>query len=180
MTVYDLWLPILASGLTTHVLSTIAWVVLPHHKPDWQKLPDEDKLHETITRSVPPGQYIFPFARDGETAKSESFQKKSEQGTGTLVIWNNPPNMAKAILQTLTAFMVIAFVIGYLASLALQPGAEFMKVFQFVTSAGLLAYVSAHFPFVFWFRRKMAMEIVDGVVFAIATGLVFASLWPAA
>lgn len=178
MTVYELWLPILAAGIATHVLSTIAWVALPHHKPEWQKLPGEDQLHDTLTKSVPAGQYIFPHARDGATANSESYQKKSQQGTGMLIIWRKPTSMGKAILLTLTGFMVVAFVIGYLASLALKPGAEFMKVFQFVTTAALLAHVSAHFPHVFWFRRKMAMELLDGVVFAIATGLCFAWLWP--
>lgn len=180
MSVYDLWLPILVAGIVTHVLSTISWAVLTHHRRDWQKLPDEDQLHDTLTKAVPAGQYIFPYAQDGETAKSENFQRKSQQGTGMLIVWNNPTNMGKAILQTLTGFMLVAIVIGYLASLALRPGAEFMKVFQFVTSAGLLAYVSAHFPFVFWFRRRIALEVLDGVIFSIATGLCFALLWPAA
>lgn len=180
MTVYDLWLPIIASGLATHILCTIAWVALPHHKPDWEKLPEEDQLHETLTKKVPAGQYIFPHAGDGETARSEAFKKKADQGTGMLIIWNKPTNMGQAILKTLTSFMIMAFVIGYLASLALKPGAEFIKVFQFVTTAGLLAYLSAHFPHVFWFRRKMAMEVIDGLVLAVAAGLIFAWLWPAA
>lgn len=180
MTVYDLWLPILVAGIVTHVLSTLAWVVLPHHRPEWQRLPDEDSLHATITKSVPAGQYIFPYARDGETVKTEQFQEKADQGTGMLIVWPTQTNMGKAILQTLISFLIIAFVIGYMASIALPRGAAFVKVLQFVTTAGLLAHVSAKFPFVFWFRRKIAMDVLDGVVFAVATGLIFAALWPKA
>lgn len=178
MTVYELWLPILAAGLATHVLCTIAWTVMPHHRPEWQKLPDEDRLHKTFTESVPPGQYVFPHARDGKTANTEEFQKKYQACSGMLIVWSSPTSMGKAILCTLTSLMVVAFVIGYLASLALPRGAEFIKVLQFTMTAGLLAHIAAKFPFVFWFRRKIILDVLDGVVYAVATGLIFAALWP--
>ncbi len=178
MTVYELWLPILAAGLATHVLSTIAWTVMPHHRPEWQKLPDEDQLHKKFTESVPPGQYIFPYAADGKAANTEEFKKKYQACSGMLIVWSSPTSMVKAILCTLTSLMIIAFVIGYLASIALPRGAEFMKVLQFTMTAGLLAHIAAKFPFVFWFRRKIILDVLDGVVYAVATGLIFAALWP--
>ena len=179
MSVSDLWIPILLSGLATHILSTLAWTVLPHHKPEWKRMPEEDDLHRLLTeKKVPPGQYVFPFAEGGADAKSEAYQKKASACAGMLIIWPSPPNMGKAIAFTLATFMVIAFVIGYLASLALPPGAAFMKVVQFVTTAALLAHIAAKDRFVFWFRRRTAMDVVDGVAFAVATGLIFAALWP--
>ena len=51
-------------------------------------------------------------------------------------------------------------------------------MFQFVTIAGLLVHVAAKFPYAFWFRRKIAMDVDDGIVYAIATGIVFGLLWP--
>lgn len=177
--VFDLWLPIVASGIATHVLSTLAWTVLPHHKPEWRHLPQEDQLHSLLTdKTVPPGQYIFPYAGDYQKVNTDEYRRKQEACSGMLIIWPTPTNMGKAIGLTLITFLIIAFVIGYLASLALPRGAEFQKVLQFVTTAGLLAHVSAKFPFVFWFRRKIAMDVIDGVVFALATGLTFAALWP--
>jgi hypothetical protein len=178
MNVYDLWLPILLSGLATHILSTLAWTVLPHHKPEWKRLPTEDQLHPLLMGQVPPGQYIFPFASDGKEAGTPAYQEKSRACSGMLIIWPGPTQMGKAIGLTLVTFMVIAFVIGYLASLGLDKGAEFMKVLQFVTTAGLLAHIAGTFPFVFWFRRKTMMCVLDGLAFALATGLIFASLWP--
>lgn len=178
MSVYELWLPIVATGLATHILSTLAWTVLPHHRPEWQKLPNEDEFHGSLAGKVPAGQYVFPFAQDNQTVKSEAYQRKAGSCSGMLIIWPSPTNMAKAIGLTFTSFLIVAFVIGYLASLGLARGAEFLKVLQFVSTAGLLAHLSAKFPFVFWFRRKIAMDVLDGAVYALATGLIFAALWP--
>jgi hypothetical protein len=178
MSVVDLWLPILAAGLATHILSTIAWVVLPHHKPEWQKYPNEDELLGQLAKNAQAGQYIFPYARSSEDVNSDAYKEKLSKCRGMLVLWPTPTHMGKAIGLTLVAFLIIAFVIGYLASMGLQPGADFMKVFRFVTTAGLLAHIAAKFPFVFWFRRKVAMDVLDGVVFALVTGLIFAALWP--
>jgi hypothetical protein len=177
MNVYDLWLPIVLTGLATHILSTLAWTVLPHHRPEWQKHAKEDELLELL-RSSPAGQFIFPYAASGEEMKSEAYKSKMGKCQGMLVLWATPISMGKAIGLTLLSFLVIAFVIGYVASIALPRGTEFMRVVQLVTTVGLLAHVAARFPNVFWFRRKSAMEVLDGVVFAIVTGLIFASLWP--
>ena len=88
--------------------------------------------------------------------------------------------MVTAIINTIVFFMFAAFAIGYLASLALPAGASFLQVVQFVVTTGLLTHCAAHFPHVFWFRRRIAMEIVDGVVYAAVMGLVFTYFWPAA
>ncbi len=179
MSITELWLPIVLSGLATHILSTLAWTALPHHKPEWQKLPVEDELFDLLTqRQTAPGQYIFPFMRNPEVTKTDEFRQKSGKCSGMLVVWPNPIHMGKSIGLTFVTFMIIAFVIGYLASIGLPAGAGFTRVLQFVTTAGLLAHVSAKFPFVFWFPRRIAMDVLDGVVFAVATGLIFAWLWP--
>ncbi len=181
MTVYDLVWPILLSGLATHFLSTLFWTAMPHHKPEWQGMPAEDEFMDwTKKHSLNSGQYVFPFCADGKEAASAEFKQKQGTCNGMLIFWPTPTHMGKAIALTLTFFIIAAFVIGYLASLALQPGASFMKVFQFVTTAGLLAHCSAKFPFVFWFRRKIGMEIIDGVAYAVATGLIFSAMWPSA
>jgi hypothetical protein len=179
MSVFDLWLPILLAGLASHVLSTIAWTVMPHHKPEWNRLPIESELQDLIHKNaVATNQYMFPFAASGAEVQSEEFKQKQGKCTGMLVLWPTPLNMGKAIGFTLMFFLVSAFVMGYLASIALKPGAPFMRVFQFMTTAALLTHCAAIFPHAFWFRRKVGMELLDGVVFAIATGLIFASLWP--
>ena len=179
MSVFELWLPVALSGLATHILSTLAWMAFPHHKPEWKRLPVEDEFQDWLNdQKVAPDQYLFPCSHDAYEKKSESVHRKSGNCQGTLILWKNPTNMGTAIGLTLAFFFVAAFVIGYLASLALPAGAPFLRVLQFVTTAGLLTHCAGKFPGVFWFRRRVAMDLVDGVVYAIATGLIFAALWP--
>jgi hypothetical protein len=179
MSVFDLWLPILLSGLATHVISTLAWMVLPHHKPDWKKLPVEDEFQDWLDeKGVSPDQYLFPHTHDPKEMKSDSFKQKQGKCRGMLVLWSTPPNMGVNIAQTLAFFFVAAFLIAYVASLGLSKGASFLDVFRFVTTVALLTYCAGQFPGVFWFRRRVAMDLLDGVAHAVATGLIFAMLWP--
>lgn len=181
MTVYELWLPILLAGLATHVISTICWTALPHHKPEWNRLPVEDEFIGLLeTGNVPPNQYIVPHAAHGQQAGSEEYLTKAARCSAMVVVWEAPLRMGPAILKTLIYFFAAAFCIGYLASLGVPRGAEFGRVLQFVTTAALLTHCFAHFPHVFWFRRRIGLELVDGAAQAIATGLIFAALWPAA
>jgi len=181
MTVHDLWTPIIASGVATHILSTLNWTVLPHHKPEWNRLPNEDQFIDALhAANVPANQYMVPFAETGAEAQAPEFQARQAKCRGMLILWDAPLNMGTAIGQTLGFFLFAAFCIGYLASLGLVAGAPFLKVFQFVTTAGLLAHCYAHFPHVFWFKRRIALEVLDGIVYAVATGLIFAALWPSA
>lgn len=180
MSVFELWLPILLSGAASHVLSTIAWTVLPHHKPEWNRLPVESELQTLLQdRNIQANQYIFPFAANGNKAHSDEFQARQSKSSGMLVLWPTPTSMGKAIGLTFAFFLTAAFVMGYLGSLAMKPGTSFLRVFQFMATAGLLTHCAGLFPHVFWFRRRVAMELADGIVFAIVTGLIFASLWPA-
>ena len=180
MSVFELWIPIVASGIAVHVLSTLAWTVLPHHRPEWQKLPVEDAFQDLIAdQKVPAGQYMIPFAASGKECNSEEYAAKDKKCRGMLVLWATPPNMGKAIGFTLLYFLFSSFLIGYLASIALAPGATFVRVFQFVFTTALLTFCAAHFPHVFWFRRKIAMELLDGLVFALASGTIYGLLWPA-
>lgn len=182
MSVFDLWLPILLSGVATHIASTIAWTVSPHHKPEWKKLPAEDDLLDLLDeKQVAAAQYLFPYADDPKEMGTPEFQEKMKtRCRGMLVLWPKPVSMGQAIGLTFAFFMVAAFVIGYLSSVAFAPGADRMDVFRLVFTAGLLCHAAGPFPGVFWFRQHFAMEVLDGVVYALITAGLFAWLWPAA
>ncbi len=180
--VWSLWLPIIVSGVALFFASWAAWMLLPHHKPEWTGLPDENTVMETLRRTnVPPGQYMFPYSSKPEDWKSEEFQRRRETGpTGTLTVWEKPPNMGVNMLCTVLFFVIANFVIGYLAGIALDPGESFMKVFQFVGTAGILTYGTANILNGIWFGRKMVADIIDGIAYGLITGLIFAALWPGA
>lgn len=174
MSVFELWLPIVAAGVAVHMASTIAWIVLPHHKPEWPKLPARDSLFDWLRgQEVEPGQYVIPSGKDVPDGHPEAC-------VGTVFVWEGAPNMGANIGLTIANFLWISFLIGYLASLALGPGAGFMPVFRFTFVAAFLVHVMGGVAHVIWFRRKLLMDALDGLVFALITGLVFAALWPAA
>jgi hypothetical protein len=62
--------------------------------------------------------------------------------------------------------------------MAIPPGEGFGKVFRFVGTAGVLTYGTANILNGIWFGRKMVADIVDGVVYGLITGAIFALLWP--
>ena len=73
-----------------------------------------------------------------------------------------------------------SFFIAYLGTLALEPGADFLKVFQVTGTAGILAYAFGFVPNAIWFGthcRPLLMDIIDGVCFGLITGAVFGMLW---
>src|SRR5437763_1907033 len=57
-----LWLPILLSAVIVFVASSILHMVLPFHKSDYRRLPDEDKVTDALrSTGVTPGRvYVFP------------------------------------------------------------------------------------------------------------------------
>ncbi|MEN1680626.1 MAG: hypothetical protein AAGJ46_13640 [Planctomycetota bacterium] len=172
MSVFELWLPILLAGLAVHIACTIAWTAMPHHKPEWRPMDQQTDLIAWLKeKGAAPGQYIFPHH---ETAE------KPDGCQGMMVLWSQPPNMGANIGLTVAHSFAVSFVIGYLASLGVPAGAKFMEVFQFVTTAGILTHVFCGLPNVIWFRRKILMDVIDGLVYALITGAIFAALWPAA
>jgi hypothetical protein len=177
-----LWLPIVLSGVALFFASWIAWMFLPHHKAEWKGPPNEDALL-TALKSVglPPGQYMFPHPKTPDECKSDAFKAKLKAGpNGTLTLYSSPPSMGVNMLCTVLFFVIANFVIGYLAGQVIPPGADKMKVFQFVGTAGILTYGTANILNGIWFGRKMIADILDGVVYGLITGAIFAAMWPAA
>ncbi len=178
----SLWIPIVLSGMALFLASWAAWELLPHHKGEWQGLPDEEGVMTTLRKSnIPPGQYVMPHACTPQERKSDQFKSRMKAGpVGTLTVWKGRPNMAANMLCTILFFLIANAVIAYLAGIAIPPGRGFMFVFRFVGTAGILTYGTANILNGIWFGRKMVADICDGIVYGVITGLIFAAFWPAA
>lgn len=181
LSVWELWLPILISGVVLFFASAAAWMALPHHKPEWKGLPNEEAVNQTIRDTgVSPGQYMFPFCQKSEDWKSEEAKRRMKTGPhGTLAVWPGAPNMGVNMVCTVIFFTLVSFGLAYLATMATLPrGAGFMPVFRFMGTAGILTYGSANLLNGIWFRRKMLADIADGIVYGLITGLIFGLMWP--
>lgn len=175
-----LWLPILASAAAVWIASAIAWMAVGHHKKDWKGLPNEDAFLDYVRSSgIPPGNYGFPhFAGGCNTPEAKA---KWERGPlGLLNVWGKM-SMGRNMVLTFIVYLVVSAVIAYLAYQVPMMGVSFKQTFRFVGTAGVLAYSFAFLPNGIWFQqypRTMAMNVIDGIVFGLITGLVFAALWP--
>lgn len=181
----DLWLPILASAAAVWICSALFWMVVGHHKKDFDKAPDENALIGAVrSLGLPPGSYAFPDCGSGKDMKSPEFKKKWEEGPlGMLHLWKPGMAMGKNMVLTFLVYVVISVFIAYIGHQALPKGSDFTKVFRLLGSAGVLGYCFSTLPQGIWFQdkpRAMAMKFIDGVVFGLVTGAIFGALWPSA
>src|SRR5258707_10520525 len=92
-----LWLPILLAAIIVFFASFVMHMLLPYHRSDYQKLPDEDKLLAALRAAgLKRGLYVFPFCTHKEM-KSPAMQEKYKQGpVGLLTVFpSGPPVMPK-------------------------------------------------------------------------------------
>lgn len=190
-----LWLPILVSGVGVWIASALAWMAIGHHKKDRDAIANEQEFMDTISRmNIRPGNYGFPdFCQHDKLPRKERMQALKalydKHPQGLLQVWA-PTNMGANMLFTFLFYLFTSTVIAYLGWAALPHGtvagagnesALCWKVFQVLGTAGVLAYCFASFPNDLWFqkkRRAMVMNCIDGIIFGLITGAIFAWLWP--
>jgi len=179
----DLWIPILVGTFALQFASTMAWMVLPHHFGDHATVPSEADLMDWVSdQEIPAGSYMFPYPETAAEMNSKEHQERYAKGPrGTLHVYS-PVSMPLNILKTLLYFFCTVGTIAYITHVACPPGAEtttFLRVFRIAGTIGVLTYASSGVLDRIWFVRRMWTTMVDGVVFGLIVGIVFAVLWPA-
>jgi len=174
-------LPIIISSVAVFFTSFLSWMVIQLHRQDWGKLAREDQfLAATRSLDIAPGNYMFPSCSTAAERNSEEFRKKWKAGPrGTMTISSGDMAMGKNLVLTFLYFLVVNFCLAYLATLALKPGAEFMTVFRFVSTAALLAYLPAIVAHAIWFRCRISAHVIESVAFALIVGAICGAMWPA-
>jgi hypothetical protein len=175
-----LWLPVLLTSVLLFVFSAMAWMVMPHHRGDFRQTPCEDSLLPFLREAkIQPGRYMFPFA-NGNPGKDSVLKQKFEQGpVGQLTVFDGI-NMGANMIWTYVFFLVTSILIAYLAWFAMDghPDQSFMRVFRLVGTASILIYSCSAIPNDIWFKRPLVTNLVDGIVYGLTTGLIFAAMWP--
>src|ERR1700757_3559999 len=100
--IHVLWLPILLSAVIVFVASSIIHMVLPFHKSDYRKLPDEEKVLDVLrSAGTTPGRvYTFPYTTHKEMKAPETVEKFKRGPVGMLTILpSGAPNMGKFLGQ---------------------------------------------------------------------------------
>jgi hypothetical protein len=183
VTLAALWLPILLSAVIVFIASSIMHMVLPYHRSDYVRLPDEDGVTAALrTAGVKRGRYIFPHCTH-ENMKSPEVVEKYKQGpVGMLTIFpSGPPKMGKFLGLWFGFLLIIGIFVAYLAGRTLAPGTHYLQVFRVAGTAAFLAYGLGNLANGIWKGQPWPAtikEVVDGLIYGLLTAGTFGWLWP--
>jgi hypothetical protein len=179
----DLWLPILLSAVIVFVASSIMHMLLPYHRSDYQRLPDEDSVLAALRAAgLKRGLYIFPFCTHNEMKSPAVIEKYKQGPVGMMtVLPNGPPAMPKFLGLWFGYCLLVGLFVAYLSGRTLAPGTHYLEVFRVAGTAAFLAYGLGHLSNGIWKGQTLSMtikEMVDGLVFGLLTAGTFGWLWP--
>jgi len=179
-----LWLPILLSSVIVFVVSSLVHMVLPWHKNDYPKMPNEDKAMEALRPlAIPPGDYMIPRPSSRQDLRSPEYLEKVNKGP-VMVLTVMPKgmmSMGRSLALWFLYLVVVSLFSAYVAGRALPAGAPFLQVFRFAGTTAFLGYSLALWQMWIWYRRSLSITIkatVDGLIYALLTAATFGWLWP--
>lgn len=186
ISILDLWLPILVSAIAVFLISFVVHMVLTYHRNNVDALPNEQQFADAMRpMNIAPGEYMVPFCNDPKEMESEAHKAKLEEGPVVLltVFPNEAYNMGKNLAQWFASSLVVGVFTAYVATqaqLSLAAGG-FMAIFQLTSVTAFLGYGLALIQDSIWYARKWSTTmkfLFDALLYGLATGLVFAWLWP--
>ncbi len=178
----DLLVPIILAAVLVWLGSAVVWMVLPHHRADFKKLPDEEAARRAL-KNASPGQYGIPHAPDMKAMQEPEIVQKYQDGpVGLLTLFpSGPPAMAKQLATWFVFLLVVAFMIAYLAGRTMGPGTAYLTVFRLVGTAAWFVHGVGIFSEAIWFGMPFKTALkhsVDGLFYAVLYAGVFGWLWP--
>ena len=180
----SLWIPIVLSAVIVFVASSVIHMFMTYHKGDFGKVPTEDGVREALRgANIPPGDYIIPYAGSAKAMGEPEFIEKATQGPNVFmtVIPSGVPKMGVSLGQWFVYCIVVGIFAAYVASHAVEPGAEYLPVFRYVGTTAFMGYSLALLQNSIWYHRGWGMTVktmFDGLVYALLTAGTFGWLWP--
>jgi len=178
-----LWLPILLSAVIVFVASSIMHMLLPYHRSDYQRLPDEDKTLAALRAAgLKRGLYIFPFCTHKEMNSPAVVEKYKQGPVGMMTVFpSGPPAMPKFLALWFVYCLIIGYFTAYLTGRTVAPSAPYPAVFRVAGTAAFLAYGLGHLSDGIWKGQPWSVtvkEVIDGLVYGLLTAGTFGWLWP--
>jgi hypothetical protein len=179
----SLWLAVLISAVVVFLASSVIHMVLPFHKHDWKKVPDEDAAQDAIRRlGIAPGDYTIPCA-GAYNMKDPAFVERMAKGPLVFmtVIAGGHNFMGTSLMLWFLNCVVVSVFGGYVGGRALGPGADYLDVFRFVGTVAFACYAMSLPQASIWYKRNWGTTIrlmIDGLLYGMLTAGVFGWLWP--
>ena len=182
----QLWLPIVLSAVGVFIASSILHMMLRFwHLADYNGFANEDEVGAAIREGSPkPGMYMLPFCTM-ENAKDPETKRKFDQGPVGIMFLrgNGMANMGVTLAQWFVFVVVVSVFVAYVATTTLSTGMDPMLVFSVTGTVAFMAYAFAVFPYGIWWGqpwKAVFKDAVDGLIYGVITGGLFAWLGPAA
>lgn len=176
MTIATLWLPIIATAVAVFVAASVIWMVMPWHKKEWQKAPDEEAVRSALS-GCPPGMYTVPNA-DPSQFDDPEIQKKLVDGPQAFitVVPSGMPKMGGKMAMMFAYNVFVAILCAYVVSRTLEAGADFLAIFRVSGTVAFIAYGMAYIQESVWFGRKWSATLttfLDALIYSALTGAIF-------
>lgn len=182
--IFQLWLPIVISAVLVFIASSILHMVLKFwHAPDYRGFSNEDEVGKAIRNgNAAPGMYMIPFC-DHEALKNPETQEKFKTGPVGLMYLRptGQMNMGKFLGQWFVFCLLIGLFCAFIAGPLLASDEAFKRVFHVTGLAAFLGYGFGPIPNAIWRGQPWGSaikDVIDGLIYALITGAVFAWLWP--
>ena len=177
----DLWLPIVVSAAFVWIAQSIIHMAMPHHKPEWKGMPNEESVTSAMD-GMEPGQYMFPWAGTMADMKKPEFVEKMNKGPrGTVTLWPAPINMGRNLTLMFLFNLVVGVFLAYVGSHTIAGETEYLAVFRVIGAMAFMAYGLGWIPNMIWFGVKGFWAYTfDALVYALVTAGTFGWLWPSA
>ncbi|MBI1189895.1 MAG: hypothetical protein GC200_04340 [Tepidisphaera sp.] len=179
----SLWLPILVSTVLVFVASSIIWMASPLHKHDYKDPGDKEAplLEFLRQHAFEPGVYYVPWATHKEMKNPETGEKFKRGPWAMLNVFPGMPNMGRNLSLWFVHILIVTTLAAYIGANTLIAGAAYLKVFQIVGTAAILAHAGYALPLCIWHGQPWSQlpgRVIDGLIYGLLTAGVFGWLWP--
>jgi hypothetical protein len=178
-----LCLPILLSAVIVFFASSIIHMLLPYHRSDYQKLPEEESIRAALRAAgVKRGLYHFPYCTHKDMKTPATIEKFKQGPVGMMTVFpSGPPVMPKFLGMWFAYCLVISFFVAYLTGHTVPPGTSYLTVFRVAGTAAFLAYGLGNLSNSIWKGQPWSVtfkEVFDGLIYGLLTAGTFGWLWP--
>lgn len=184
ISILSLWMPILLSAVIVFLMSSILHMLMPYHRSDFAKVPNEDDVMDSLGKfNIPPGDYVIPCVENPKEMKNPEYIKKVTKGPVAFmtIMENGLPNMGQSLFLWFIYSVIVGMFSAYITSIALEPGAQYLSVFRFSGCTAFVGYSLALLQNSIWYKRNWSAtfkSMIDGFIYALMTGGTFGWLWP--
>jgi len=181
----QLWLPIVVSTVLVFFASAGLHMMLKFwHRPDCMPFSNEDEVRAAIRKGggAGPGIYLMPYCKPEDMKKPEMAQKFVDGPVAFVLLRASGPMKMGASLGTWLLFcLLVSLFVAYLAGVTLAPGSDHAAVFRVAAVAALMGHAFGPLPNGIWWGhpwKSVFKHVIDGVVYALIVGAIFAWWWP--